>query len=182
MNEVKTLKKLLNENSILPIKTDSNNKRYYELTEPKFDYSIKISNPPNDTIVLKCDSFPDTSNFFRGKSGECKRADYIVFSESENAVLIMELKYSKDSSSNKDIIAQLKGAKSILDYCKSIAASFLGNEDFLENYEHRYYKVLSVVQPRAFSDIKNKNHYKNDIPENARTIHGKYIPFSKLLA
>ena len=149
------------------------------LVEPEAGYCLTIRFVPEDAIVFKCDSFPNTGEvFFNGRSGECKRADYVLVSESEKVIMIFELQKSNRKTAH-EITAQLKGAKCIVDYCESISSEFLGMHDIFCGFTYRYYKSINTApRKRAFGKEEKP---ANQTPETARIIPGSSIPFDFLM-
>ena len=109
---------------------------------------------------------------------ECKRADYVLVSESNQIVMYFELKNSNKSASYKEIVAQLKVARCVVDYMQSIATQFLNEPMIFKNYTHLYYKgIINTVRKRSFSKIDTNNIS----PEFPRTLTGSYAAFGHLL-
>src|SRR5690554_1043540 len=92
------------------------------LTEPKDkDSRVEIRGVPENTIVIKLDSFPDTRTLFNGSRGECKRADYIIISDYNGKKRILFIEMKKTKAQEKDLVKQLKGAACVISYCKEVA-------------------------------------------------------------
>ena len=176
MSAVNALKKLLVDDVVVyPTKVGGNSCILHE--EEK--YSYKIRSVPNDSIAFKSDKFPNTKEvFFSGEKNECKRADYVLVSDSKRTVMIFELMQSKIKT-NEEVIAQLKGARCILDYCASISSAFLNEKDIFADYDYRYYKVVfGMSQKRSFSGWKKSD---NSTPESRRILPGRDTNFKDLL-
>ena len=106
----------------------SNNKYEIHLKDTnaltKKNYCFKITNVPENTLVIRADKFPNMKHFFKDDEdiGLCKKSDYIIISidkHSNYKVLIVEIS-SGDNKSNIFIRQQLKGATCILKYYESI--------------------------------------------------------------
>ena len=178
MNTTDTLRALIADNAILPI-SQEHGKNICILSEPESNYEFKLRHLPMDSLIIKCDKFPNTDVFFRSDNMECKRADYALVSESEKIIMFFELKRSTTSAKNVAIVAQLKGAACILEYCGLIAGSFLGVRDIFYKFDRRYYIVhrKSSVR-RSFEEEKKLD---NRTPENARKLGGPFTSFEYLL-
>lgn len=147
-------------------------KRYKKLivtlTEPPpADYSVIIGSMPDDAVVIKVDAFPSPDAVFSGSKGECRRADYVIVSQSRKRILYIELKKNKDSF--KEVVQQLTGAKCFVSYCKAVGKSFWKERDFLEDYQHRFVSIGRI------SSSKNKMREdrtkgKHDSPKKAMRI------------
>lgn len=135
------------------------------------EYTFKISDVPQDTIIIRADKFPNTGVFFKGstQTGICQKADYIIISKksdgSSHRIIIIELTKgtSKDA---KFIIKQLKGAKCILKYCESIIEHFFNKKDILKNAPIHYVAVVNAGGARKQGINYTNNPTKNQKVEN----------------
>ena len=131
MDAATALKTLTSSCSIIDLKYEHGEAVLF-LPEPASDYKLNIKKPPQDIYVIRYNRFPDTNRFFCGGNLECKRADYILISDTDSTICILELKRSNKSATCQEIIAQLKGAKCIIDYFESAADAFLNQKDILK--------------------------------------------------
>ena len=174
MSVLNILRKLILDNVILvPEKNYS-----CKLPEPDSDYAFEIRNLPEDALIIKCDSFPKTAGFFKSNYMECKKADYALISESKKVIMFFELKRS-NYTTHKENVAQLKGAKCVIDYCGLVAASFLDEHEIFDGFTDRYYIVIvNSSSKRSFKKrIKPPDNRK---PDDARKIYGNTMPFRGL--
>ncbi|MCL1791775.1 MAG: hypothetical protein FWG40_10615 [Peptococcaceae bacterium] len=181
MEAIEAMKKLVKESATVATEAYSygDDRCCCVLVEEGSDYKVTVNNIPGGILVLKCDKFPNTKNFFRGARNECKLADYVILSGADQVILIIELKRSNNSSNKHDIVAQLKGAKCLLDYCASLIDAYLSEKDIFRDYQFRYYKWTAQPRKRAF---REKEKGKNDRPEQFRKVNGVSIQFKKLLS
>lgn len=182
MTEIEAFNELIKNEARVEIKNEYE-KYYCELDEPQcIDEKLKIVNLPYNAFVIKADEFSAPTAIFRGTKMECKRADYIIIVNSpKKRILYIELKHSKKSSAPKEIIAQLRGAKCFLEYCKIIIAEFWGMKDILNEYEERFFKYHSKTLDKRPTRIDTKSSLHNS-PENAMPINNKNrIELNKLL-
>lgn len=177
MDGFNALKKIIRDSVKEHLEQLPSGEYYCYLHEIESDYRCKVTNIPLDTLVIKCDSFPCTDSFFNSNDKECKRADYILISAVNKVISIIELKNSKESASNTDITAQLKGARCIVEYCDSIISQFLNVKDGLSGYSYKFYKYHNQVRKRAFH---NKTHLSNSKPENAKLLSGTEVHYNSL--
>ncbi len=114
----KILSDLISNNVKIPLTSLPNFSNEVTLTEniDNIPYSIKIKGLPKETFILKADEFPALLNFFKGLQGECKREDYIIFTNIENKKIAIFLELKSGNPDNKDIINQLKGAFCLYKY------------------------------------------------------------------
>ena len=74
-------------------------------------YSIKIKGIPDNSVVVKTDMFPSPEGIFSCRRGECKRADYVIVTNSETDNFIVHVEMKKGEGNAGEIIDQLKGSK-----------------------------------------------------------------------
>ena len=174
MNTTDILRELLVDDVIVPIE---NNRCI--MSEAGSDYTFSLNHLPKDSIIIKCDRFPNLGEkFFKGKNQECKRADYALISESKKVIMLFELKRSSKSSILKDNIAQLKGAKCVVAYCGLIVDSFFGKPKIFDGFVEKYYIIrYSPSEKREFAASETMD---NTSPEKAKIIHGKFRSFEGL--
>ena len=179
MNAVQALTTLIKNNVIITAST-LKGRNSIKLVEEEGNYGLTIIGCPNDAIAIKCDKFPEPNAFFRGKYGECKRADRAIISSEKECIILFELKKVNKYAQNSDVIDQLKGARCVLDYCNFIIYRFLGVKDVFSNYKERYFKSIQKgSQKRSFN--LSVDAYINNLPERFEKINDKTIEFNKLI-
>jgi hypothetical protein len=115
-------------------------KKKVTLTEPQAaDSSIEIHNLPEDAIVIDLDGALSNEKLFSGTKSECKRADYIIFSELRRTILFIEMKRS--GAKRKDITNQLKGSLCAFEYTQAVAREFFDESGFLATYQRRFISI-----------------------------------------
>ena len=147
--------------------------------------SSKITQLPNDTIVIKMDRYPYESiaqSMFQCAHGECKRSDYVIINEPSKCIVYIELKSGRGSTEIKHIANQLRGAECFIKYCKVIASSFWG-KTILVNYNRHYVVIYGAttksVARRARKQASDKSGSSPDKP--LRIANNGYIPFKRLV-
>ncbi|QRV23372.1 hypothetical protein [Marinomonas foliarum] len=139
MPDTSVLNRLFNDRAKIPI-DDYYGKKKVVLKEPQVEDSmIEIRGIPDDAIVIDLDRAFSNEKLFAGSQGECKRADYIIFSEQRKKVLFIEMK--KTGAKLNDIVKQLKGSLCAFEYCQSIAREFFNENNFLSAYECRFITI-----------------------------------------
>ena len=179
MSAVNALRKLLVDDVIVPLTKEDYDKWSCVLPEEQANYSYKIRSVPDDMLAFKSDKFPNTGRaFFSGKNNECMKADYVLVSDSEKIIMIFELMTTK-AKTNEEVVAQLKGAKCILDYCASISSAFLNERNIFAGFTYRYYKIVfGMSEKRPFKQVKKS---ENSTPESRRILPGHDTSFKGLL-
>lgn len=177
--------------------SESTGKFSVELQEPKnLNSKLIIKDVPEDLLVIDLDSNFTLNNIFQGGHGECKRSDYLLISESERHIFIIEMKSSSKLKhiNKQDVRWQLQGGREFWIYCKNIINSF---KDYVENqkdfwkisdfnYIERY--ILSYgtsinyseKRPTRLPSSKRKSKYSSNSPCNYETIKGNTIYWNNL--
>ena len=120
-----------------------------ELIDLQADTTVEIKGLPPDSIVIRSEDFENPLTIFNGTQGERKRADFVIVVNDENErkwVICLETKGG--NKSRTEVVAQLKGAKCFISYCKCIGKSFWESEEFLDDYEYRFVSVVRLNDPR----------------------------------
>ncbi|MDF2843124.1 MAG: hypothetical protein K0R00_1550 [Herbinix sp.] len=184
MSELMILRELLKDNTLIntvPCKLSYKSTYKCILKEESSDYCLEITDIPHDAIIIKADQFKGSIEFFKGTKMECKRADYIIIVDKPRPqVLYIELKRSRDSSTNKEMYAQLKGAHCLFNYCKDIINEFWCKGLF-NHYENRYY-IFYSISLNKYKTYEKFSSINNIYPERPRIIRGSSIHFNRLIA
>ena len=120
-----------------------------ELTDSQASTTIEIKGLPPNSIVIRSEDFKNPLTVFNGLKGERKRADFVIISNDESErkwIVCLETKGGNKTRS--EVVAQLKGAKCFIGYCKCIGKSFWESEGFLDDYEYRFVSVVRLNDPR----------------------------------
>lgn len=171
LSDIDILKKMINKQATVQLKEQQDGKRIkysVTLTEPQHSYSVTIDRMPNDdkVIVIDVDTyFPAPSKIFTAEKGQCKRADFVIVTNTgtEKIILCLEIKKKKDS--NSTIIQQLTGAQCFVAYCKEIGKAFWHKHNFLDAYQYRFVSIghISIAKKKTQGKSSNKNPDSNDI-------------------
>uniref|UniRef100_UPI0020C4BDE0 hypothetical protein n=1 Tax=Oscillatoria sp. HE19RPO TaxID=2954806 RepID=UPI0020C4BDE0 len=111
MGDIAILKEMLQDTATVPLE-ERNHKKQVTLAEPApANYSVTLYGMPkeDEVIIIKADAFTSPNTVFKGKHGECKRADFIIIADTEKikVILCIEMKAGKgDTEAN--IIKQLR--------------------------------------------------------------------------
>jgi hypothetical protein len=137
-----------------------------KLKEPKDGYFIIIDRMSNDNevVIINPEAFIAPTVLFNGNKHECKRSDFVIIDEKEKVILYIEMKRTKGSK--KDVVAQLRGAKCFVSYCKEIGREFWNEANFLDSYEHRF-----VVVDHIDNKISKSRHRVTR--QDMNTIHNR---------
>lgn len=165
MSDTTVLQRLFHNNAKIPIEQDVYSVNKVVLSESQAqDSSIEIRNIPSDALVINLDSAFSNDNLFAGSQGECKRADYLIFSEQKKKILFIEMK--RTSAKLKDIEKQLRGSLCALEYMQAIAREFFHENSFLATYEHRFISIYhtSIANRKTVIEKIGGSHNKPDAP------------------
>lgn len=185
MSDVDLLrKKILNDNVIVPLLDGKGaEKKSAVLCEEETNTDFTVYGLPANSIVIKADKFPETRNFLKNAKGEASRADFIIISETETKketkkwIIYIEMKKG-NSSTNKKIVQQLKGAQCVMAYCISVVENFYDITEFLGQYKPRFISIRSPnVNKRPTRSRENEGEI-HDTPENM--LKFKNTPSSRL--
>ena len=152
MSDTEILLQLFKPRAQVEAITNSYGKKEVTLTEAQQpDSRVKINHLHSDAVIINVDKFEGPHHVFNCDTGVCKRADYVIISESARVILYVELKSA--SHRNSDVVNQLKGAKCFIGYCKEIVRLFWSENNFMDNYKERYvsFVEISASQRPVFS-------------------------------
>lgn len=147
MTDLDILDELIDDQSRLKTTTRASRKHDILLQETSGDknYGLKVTNIRGRCLAFKADKFPSLSGFFKCKTGECKRADFVlIVQNSKNWIVCIEMKYGNPGEATT--VQQLRGAACLVDYCRAIGSSFWGKPDFLDRrkYELRFVSIKNI--------------------------------------
>ena len=162
MSDISVLAKMLKKSAIIKLEDHYSKKKAILVEHGIAGSSLEILNIPSDAIILDVDANFDNQKIFEGSNGECKRADYIIISESEEVVVFIEMK--KGSSTTSKIIKQLKGSLCLFEYCQVVAREFFGRNDFLSSYKKRFitFKHVNLDKRKTKIERTASNHSTPD--------------------
>lgn len=162
-SDIAILKKMIKETATVKLQERQEGKRFkYSVTlEEKNLYSVTIDGmpQPDRVIIIKADSFVDPREIFNGSKGECKRADFVIITDTdpEKIILCIEMKKKKDLE--QKIIQQLKGTQCFVVYCQEIGKAFWHKQNFLDDYQYRFVTIGNI----SISKTKTRFERKTDI-------------------
>ncbi|MDM8535484.1 hypothetical protein QUF70_01885 [Desulfobacterales bacterium HSG17] len=170
MSDIATLNNMIHDNAKITL-LDHYDKAYVLLQESDTpDSSVQIKGLPQDAVIIKIDDAFKNDQFFSGKNGECKRADYAIIAKAgdKKRILYIEMKKTKDQRNS--IVKQLKGAKCVMDYCCNIASVFYGKSGFLSGYEPRFISFGHTSSIRKRRTRIKRSESIHSTPENLMKI------------
>ncbi|MDR3011623.1 MAG: hypothetical protein LBU70_00195 [Chitinispirillales bacterium] len=168
MTDTDILNEMIKDTALIRVQLNEYDKPYILLCEPNEPNSdVAIYQLPTDAIVVKADAFISPDGIFKGKNGECKRADYIIISAEKKCILYIELKKNKDNWG--EIVKQLKGAQCFVKYCQEIGNVFWNKRDFLTGYKNRFINIRHISRKKRTRLDKEKQTHST--PETAMKIY-----------
>lgn len=186
MSDLDVLRALIKEGALTPLEETNYDGKSVTLREPGYSknsgYSVQIKGVPEDTVVIKADDFPPPDQIFRCEAGECKRADFVMITNTDQANWILYIEMTSGRKSTKEIIQQLKGAQCFVSYCQEIGRAFWQQPDFLQgNYQNRFINIQKIGLNKL-PTAPELQHDLNDRPERMLKIPGKdNLHFNKLV-
>ncbi len=180
------LKEMLTQNMIIPLEENSYGRKQVTLREDnQVNYSLVISNLPDDVLVLNIDKFEinDLKAVFQncgdnskeseeskgGKESKrvCARADFAIIAATETRKLIILIEMKRSNNSLEyEVIAQLRGAQCFIEYCKSIGRVFWEESDFLSEYKYYFVQIKNVSSKKKPTRSKSNPDQLHDRAEN----------------
>jgi len=179
LDDLEILNDLFAPTALIPL-SEEYGKKLVTLTEENDpESSIAIKNVPDDAIIIDLDNNFSNDKLFQGNKKECKRADFIIFSEDKKCILFIEMKKGSVAKSHH-IINQLKGSFCVFQYIQSIAAQFFDSKDFLKDYKKRFISIKETGNnSRKTSLSKDKNGH--DTPDKPMKLKwAKQVQFNQL--
>lgn len=185
MSDIAILKEMFRNSVTVPLEPNPYTpaKKQVTLQEPDDDYAITIAGMPveSEVVVIKTDAFTAPKAIFQNSKHECKRADFVIIANTNRhkVIICIELKARSTTSTELEIIQQLKGAKCFVAYCQEIGKMFWDDRSFLENYDYRYVTIRNISISKKTSREKTGTH---DRPEKMLKISSpNYLQFNHLI-
>ena len=175
MNDIEILKEMISCKVQVKLHPEDGKPLSVELIDPRANTTVEIKGLPYDSIVIKAEDFEDPITVFKGSMGEGRRADFVIVSNDGIKKWIICIEVKRGRIYKGKVIAQLRGAQCIMDYCKSIGREFWSAKGFLSDYEYRFVGIarLSIqTQPT-----------RSDTPDgpSKRKLHNRPEAFLRIL-
>ncbi|QLE56180.1 hypothetical protein [Nostoc sp. TCL26-01] len=185
MSDIAILKQMIKETATVPLEFDDNNKKKVILREPDLpNCYVTINGMPDDhqVIIIKADQFKSPNTIFTGSKGECKRADFVIVADidTKKVILFIEMKAKTKTSTEWEIIQQLKGAQCFVAYCQKIGQEFWRYPNFLESYVYRFVTIRNInIHKKPTREKITDDH---DSPEQMLKVSSPhYLQFNRLI-
>ncbi|MYE87742.1 hypothetical protein F4X33_01950 [Candidatus Poribacteria bacterium] len=176
MNDIEILKEMFVCAVQVPLQRKRNQPPYVELIDTQANTTIEIKGLPCDSIVIRAEDFKDPLTVFKGSKGERKRADFVIVSNDGIKKWIIYIEVKRGSRIPRDhIIAQLRGAQCIMDYCKSIGREFWSAKGFLKGYEYRFVGIARLSIQNQPTRVNTSSSYSK------RQLHSRPDAFLRVL-
>ena len=143
MSDIEILKEMLRCKVRVPLQHDGS-WSFVELKDKQADTNVKIKDIPHNSIVIRADTFEFKHPVFAGSKDESKRADFVIVSIEEAKKWIICIEIKKGHIQRSEVTAQLRGARCVIDYCKSIGKEFWSAQEFLSDYEYRFVGIAHL--------------------------------------
>ncbi|MFZ1389789.1 MAG: hypothetical protein WBP46_18710 [Thiolinea sp.] len=181
MSHTSVLSRMLHPTCLIALEDHYESKKVCLVESQATDSFIEIHRIPVDAFVIDLDRVFNNQLLFQGNCGECKRADYLIISESAQRVLFIEMKRSNAPAQH--IIHQLRGALCAFEYCQVIAREFFQETSFLNEYQKRFISIRHTGGEKRKTQIERtaaigETHCAPDQP--LRVSWANTIQFNKL--
>ena len=188
ISDLDVLQELIDERALVPLEETHYGKKTVVLGESGsqvgIQYSIKIKGIPDDAVVVKTDMFSSPEGIFSCQRGECKRADYVIVTNSETANFIVHVEMKRGEGNAGEIIDQLKGSECFIAYCRAIVCRFWQQSGFLDRYESRFV-TFRKIRTRKSRTRESRSSVLHDVPERMFRIsdvgNGGEVHFGRLI-
>ena len=127
---------------------------------------VKIIGVPKDAILIKPDCADPLNDLLGEDDYMKKRCDYILICShgKHNYITFFELKsYSSGRIEEKEVKAQFKGGKALIDYIESLIFNFLGLEDCFKDFKRRCILFYAPKMGKRGSNHSFLHPHKNEI-------------------
>ena len=105
MNDIEILREMLvcNDDVQVPLHPGQGGPSSVELEDIQANTTVKITGLPDDSIVIRAESFKAPCCFFKGSQGERRRADFVIVSDNGNRKRwIICIEVQKGAPKNKE--------------------------------------------------------------------------------
>ena len=179
MNDIDILREMLvcNNDVQVPLQQEQGKPPSVELIDNQANTTVKIKGLPDDSIIIRAETFDAPLTFFQGSKHERRRADFVIVSDNGDGkrwIICIETE-SATSKEGWEIIAQLKGAACVVNYCQCIGKKFWLEPGFLDDYKYRFISMRDTSidkrptqgtdpiplwdSPDCFLKLFGKRHY-----------------------
>ena len=137
MNDIEILQEMFSSRSRVQLQQGQGKPPSVKLTDRQANTTVEIARLPQDSIVIRADLFEFRHPVFAGSKDERRRADFVIVSSegTRKWIIFIEIKEGEINEQRKNrVIAQLRGAQCIVDYCKSVGREFWAEKGFLRGY------------------------------------------------
>ncbi|MFN6465852.1 MAG: hypothetical protein RMZ41_029075 [Nostoc sp. DedVER02] len=185
LTDIAILKEMIKKTAIVSLQDDGYGKNKVILREPPpANYDVTIYGMPDDdeVIIINADKFKSPDTVFKGNRGECKRADFVIVADTgkKKVILCIEMKAKASTSTEREIIQQLKGTQCFVAYCEKIGKEFWGQKNFLNTYIYRFVTIRNINIHKK--PTREKITDAHDSPERMLKISSPhYLQFNHLI-
>ena len=143
MDDIEILQEMLAPKTQVPLQQEQG-RAYVELTDMQSNTNVKITGVPHNSIVIRADTFEFKSPVFAGSKNERRRADFVIVSNEDTKKWIICIEIKRGNIRESVVIAQLRGARCVVDYCTSVGREFWGTKGFLQGYAYRFVGIANI--------------------------------------
>ena len=169
MNDIEILEEMLSSRTRVQLQQGQGGSPSVKLTDKQANTTVEIARLPQNSIVIRTDLFEFKHPVFAGSKDERRRADFVIVSNDDTRkwIVFIEIKEGEIREKKRQlVIAQLRGAQCIMDYCKSIGREFWLAKGFLKGYEYRFVGIVDIdsvnKEPTDFFQSQGK-HKRPDV-------------------
>jgi hypothetical protein len=182
MTDIDIINEMIRSTAKIPLE-ENYGRSFVKLVEPQTsDSSVTISGIPSNAVVIKADAFRSPDTIFTGLRGECKRADYIIISDTGQKKRLLYIEMKRTNPTKTGIIAQLTGAECFIRYCRAVAELFWKQPTFLSAFQPRFVFIGDTGSIRKQRTREVRKFPINDKPEKMLAIHWpSHLEYNRLV-
>lgn len=129
---------------------------------------VTIEEMPKTCRAIKLDKSRSSGEFLKGKEGELKRCDYVLYINHGKEIYryYIELKSSRPKKKKKkEVQKQLKASVSLMKYCEILANDFHGDESLKIDGRNERFVLYRKGNIKRATDFKPYDWKKNSYDE-----------------
>ncbi len=168
VNDIYILHEMLKSSVRVPLQ-QKGNQFAVKLNDNQSQTTVEITNLPDNTVVINTEVFEPRKVIFNGLKDERRRADFAIVSIENTKKWIIYIEIKSSNLDKDKVIAQLRGAKCVIDYYKSVGREFWAANNFLKDYEYRFVGIAALTEKQSTRTMKPANQSKTQLHDSPET-------------
>ncbi len=168
MNDIDILQEMLKNTVRVPLQTEGN-QFSVELKDKQSQTTVEITDLPHNSVVINTEAFEPKKVIFNGLKDERRRADFAIVSNENTKKWIICIEIKSSNLDKNKVISQLRGAKCVIDYYKSVGREFWAANNFLEDYEYRFVGIAGITEKKSTIPMGSANQIHTQLHDSPDT-------------